>query len=251
MDARWRRGTTRGKLRRLRLNGRSPLRSRKRLATALRRPYPALRLLVAVAAGAAMLAFLPRSMRDGERLALAWLGGVGVYLALVALVVAEATPEQLRRRARELDPRRWVITALIVAAATVSLFALGFTLQKVPNESLAGLLTRLTLAGLTVAGSWTLVHTTFALHYAHHYYGDGPAPGPQDDRGGLAFPGDELPDYWDFLYFSFVVGMTCQVSDVQVTSRAMRRITLLHGVLAFLFNTVILALAVNLLASSL
>jgi len=194
---------------------------------------------------------LPRSVRNGERLALAWLAGVVLFLALVALVVAGAKPEQLRRRARELDPRRWVITTLIIAAATVSLFALGFTLQKVPNETEVALLTRLVLAGLTVAASWTLVHTTFALHYAHHYYGDGPAPGPQDDRGGLAFPGDEMPDYWDFLYFSFVVGMTCQVSDVQVTSRPMRRLTLLHGILSFLFNTVILALAVNLLASSL
>ncbi|HWI25530.1 MAG TPA: DUF1345 domain-containing protein [Stellaceae bacterium] len=198
-----------------------------------------------------MLLLLPRSVRNGERLALAWLAGVVLFLALVALVVAGAKPEQLRRRARELDPRRWVITTLIIAAATVSLFALGFTLQKVPNETEVALLTRLVLAGLTVAASWTLVHTTFALHYAHHYYGDGPAPGPQDDRGGLAFPGDEMPDYWDFLYFSFVVGMTCQVSDVQVTSRPMRRLTLLHGILSFLFNTVILALAVNLLASSL
>jgi uncharacterized membrane protein len=102
-----------------------------------------------------------------------------------------------------------------------------------------------------VVASWTVTHTVFALHYAHHYYGDGPAPGADDDRGGLAFPGEEPPDYWDFLYFSFVVGMTCQVSDVQVTSRAMRRMTLMHGVLSFFFNTVILALSVNLLAGSL
>lgn len=233
------------------MNAPPQLRSRRRLAAALRHPHPGLRLLLGLVVGAAVLLLLPRSVRNGERLALAWLAGVVLFLALVALVVAGAKPEQLRRRARELDPRRWVITALIIAAATVSLFALGFTLQKVPNETTVALLTRLALAGLTVAASWTLVHTTFALHYAHHYYGDGPAPGPQDDRGGLAFPGDEMPDYWDFLYFSFVVGMTCQVSDVQVTSRPMRRLTLLHGVLSFLFNTVILALAVNLLASSL
>lgn len=157
----------------------------------------------------------------------------------------------LRRRVRQLDPRRWVILALIIAAATTSVFALGFTLQKEPGETVVALVTRLLLAGLTVVASWTVTHTTFALHYAHHYYGDGPAPGAADHRGGLAFPGGALPDYWDFLYFSFVVGMTCQVSDVQVTTRAMRRLTLLHGVLSFFFNTVILALAVNLLASSL
>ena len=112
------------------------------------------------------------------------------------------------------------------------------------------LLTYLLLAGLAVGASWMVTHTTFALHYAHHFYGDGPAPGAADDRGGLAFPGGELPDFLDFLYFAFVVGMTCQVSDVQVTTRPMRRLTLLHGVLSFFFNTIILALAVNLLASS-
>ena len=148
-------------------------------------------------------------------------------------------------------PRLLVILALIIAAATVSLFALGFTLQKPPDETALAQARRLGLAGLAVVFSWTLTHSTFALHYAHHFYGDGPRPGNADDRGGLAFPGSEPPNFFDFLYFSLVVGMTCQVSDVQVTSRPMRRLTLLHGVLAFFFNTVILALAVNLLASSL
>ncbi|HUC65532.1 MAG TPA: DUF1345 domain-containing protein [Stellaceae bacterium] len=218
---------------------------------ALRRPFPATRLALATAAGLAVYLALPAAwLRSGERLALSWLAGIAVFLALVALVVVHASPEQVRRRARELDPRGWMITVILVAAATVSLFALGFTLEKPPNERAIAMATRLVLAGLTVVASWTLVHTTFALHYTHHYYGDRPAGAPQD-RGGLAFPGEEQPDYWDFLYFSFVIGMTCQVSDVQVTSRPMRRLTLMHGVLSFFFNTVILALAVNLLASSL
>ena len=222
-----------------------------RLATTVRRQFPVIRLVLSAAAGAAIFLLLPASLRQGERLATGWLGGVLFYLGLTALLVLPATPEQLRRRARELDPRGWVILMIIVAAAIVSLFALGFTLHKEANETSWAVASRLALAGCTVAASWMLAHTTFALHYAHHFYGDGPAPGPDDDRGGLAFPGDQMPDYWDFLYFSFVVGMTCQVSDVQVTSRAMRRLTLLHGVLAFFFNTVVLALAVNLLASSL
>ncbi|MGO8916371.1 MAG: DUF1345 domain-containing protein [Stellaceae bacterium] len=209
------------------------------------------RLLLCTTVGSVVFLLLPQSLRPAERLALAWVVGVALFLGLTALVITAVPPAALRRRVRQIDSRRWVILAMIIAAATISLFALGFTLQKEPNETALALAARLLLAGLTVVGSWTLTHTTFALHYAHHYYGDGPAPGPADDRGGLAFPGEELPDYWDFLYFSFVVGMTCQVSDVQVTSRAMRRLTLLHGVLSFFFNTVVLALAVNLLASSL
>jgi len=215
------------------------------------RPLIGGRLLLCLAAGTVVFLLLPRDLRLAERLAMTWVASVALFLGLTALAILAVPPDTLRQRARRLDPRRWVILALLIAAATVSLFALGFTLHKEPGETPATLALRLLLTGLTVAASWTLAHTTFALHYAHHYYGDGPAPGAADDRGGLAFPGEELPDYWDFLYFSFVVGMTCQVSDVQVTSRAMRRLTLLHGVLSFFFNTVILALAVNLLASSL
>lgn len=209
------------------------------------------RLLLCAAVGLVVFLLLPQTVRLTERLALTWVAGVALFLSLTAVVIVAVPPDVLRRRVRQLNSRRWVILAIIVAAAAISLFALGFTLQKVPNETGTALAARLVLAGLTVVASWTIAHTTFALHYAHHFYGDGPAPGPADDRGGLAFPGEELPDYWDFLYFSFVVGMTCQVSDVQVTTRAMRRLTLLHGVISFFFNTVILALAVNLLASSL
>lgn len=184
------------------------------------------------------------------RMAVAWVAGVALFLGLTTLIIARGTPERVRLRARQLDARRWVILFIIVTAAAVSLLALGLTLHKEAGETAMVLASRLLLTALTVVASWTLTHTMFALHYAHHYYGDGPDPG-DDDRGGLAFPGGELPDYWDFVYFSVVVGMTCQVSDVQVTSRTMRRMTLVHGVLAFFFNTVILALAVNLLAGAL
>jgi uncharacterized membrane protein len=97
--------------------------------------------------------------------------------------------------------------------------------------------------------SWGFAHLLFAIHYAHAFYDDSPtAHDPKAVARGLEFPGEKDPDYWDFLYFSFVVGMTCQVSDVQVTGRLMRRLTLGHGIIAFLFNTVILALSINLLA---
>jgi uncharacterized membrane protein len=140
---------------------------------------------------------------------------------------------------------------LIVAAAATSLVALGFLLQKEVPGLVIPTPVRVVLAGLTVLASWLLTHTIFAVHYAHEFYGDAD-PGPdREDRGGLAFPGDKAPDYWDFLYYAFVVGMTCQVSDVQVTGRRMRRLTLAHGLVSFIFNTVVLALAVNILASSL
>jgi uncharacterized membrane protein len=101
----------------------------------------------------------------------------------------------------------------------------------------------------TVVLSWSLMHTVFGLRYAHAFYGDSDEPGENRHAGGLLFPGERMPDYFDFAYFSFVVGMTCQVSDVQITSHRMRRLTLLQSALAFGFNTIILALLINTVSS--
>ena len=176
--------------------------------------------------------------------------GVAVYLVLTGLVIGPAGPAEARHFAERQDPRRWIIMLLVIAAAFVSLLALGFSFGKSAHETDTALAVRLVLAALTIVASWTLTHTVYALHYCHHFYGDDTTREGRQDRGGLAFPGDELPDYWDFLYFSYVVGMTCQVSDVQCTSRAIRRMVLAHGVLSFFFNTFILALAVNFVAGS-
>ena len=104
----------------------------------------------------------------------------------------------------------------------------------------------LLLAATTVVSSWCLIHTVFAMHYAHGYYHDEDEGPGFSSAGGLEFPNEKEPDFLDFAYFSFVIGMTCQVSDVQVSSKGMRRLALLHGLLSFLFNTVILALSINL-----
>lgn len=109
------------------------------------------------------------------------------------------------------------------------------------------MLLHVTLSGLTIVGSWLLVHTIFASHYARLYYQEGKTLAECKDDG-LDFPGDTEPDYWDFLYFSFVIGMTSQVSDVAVRSRTLRRLSLLHGILSFFFNTSLLAMTINLVA---
>ncbi len=174
-----------------------------------------------------------------------------MWLLLIANAVGGAAPIRLRTLARQQDASRWVIPPVILGAAAASLAAVIGLLQKQGNEAMAMEVLRVSLAGGVVVASWTLIHTVFAVHYAHGFYGDGPAPGP-DDAGGLQFPGDDaLPDFWDFFYFSLVIGMTCQVSDVQITSKHMRRLASLHGALAFFFNTIILALTVNFLVSGL
>lgn len=101
----------------------------------------------------------------------------------------------------------------------------------------------ISVAIITIALSWVTVHTTFALHYAHEYYSGG-------KDGGLEFPGHDEPDYWDFVYFSFVIGMTAQVSDVGISDRMIRRTATVHGVVSFVFNTALVALMVNIAASA-
>jgi uncharacterized membrane protein len=167
----------------------------------------------------------------------AWNVAVVCFLALTFRVIADRSIQSIRRRAARLDTRAWVIMLIVVAAACVSLIGLAFFIHGDSGALPDRPMLRLLLAGFTVLGSWSLIHTIFALHYAHLFYGA--------VEGGLVFPGETQPNYWDFLYYSFVVGMTCQVSDVQVTSHELRRLTLVHGVLSFFFNTVILALAVS------
>jgi uncharacterized membrane protein len=208
------------------------------------------RLLLAIAVGGVAFLVAPAAIGVALRGTAGWVIGIAAFLGLTLLATGNCSLERIRARARALDERAWVILVLVVAAAAASFGALGFVLRKPPGgESVSAL--ALALAGLTVTASWLLVHTNFALHYAHTYYDDDPDEAGDADRGGLLFPGKASPDYWDFFYYSFVVGMTCQVSDVQVTSRTMRRLTLVHGIVAFFFNTGVLALAINILANAL
>jgi uncharacterized membrane protein len=217
----------------------------------LARGFGGWRLLIAALAGVAVGFATESLLRLPFRVAAGWIAAVAVYLVLTALVIGPAGPEQCRHYARQEDPRRSIFMALLLVGAGVSLLALGASFTKAAHETDVGLTLRLVLAALTIMASWLLTHTVFAFHYAHHFYGDDESREGEQDRGGLQFPDEKLPDYWDFLYFSYVVGMTCQVSDVQCTSRAIRRMVLGHGVLSFFFNTFILALAVNFVAGSL
>lgn len=143
------------------------------------------------------------------------------------------------------DSGRALIFVFVVLATFAGLFAVLFVLGMAKGLPRGELLAHLALTIIAVAGSWALLHTTFTFHYAHLFYGDNAATPKQDWNGGLEFPGAKQPDYLDFAYFSFGIGMTFQVSDVQIASSGIRRLALLHGVLSFAFNTMILAASVN------
>jgi uncharacterized membrane protein len=219
-------------------------------ARAIRRLHLRPRLLVSILCGILLYVVLPDRIAGANRFAVAWDCGVTLDLSLLFHMMGTATSEEMRAHAQREDETRWVILILTIAAAVSSLAAIGIILRDA--KALGGIeaILEVILAGFTILCSWGFTHTIAAIHYAHDYYGDDPRDEtPLDPAGGLRFPNETAPDYWDFLYFSFVIGMTCQVSDVQVTGRRMRRLTLLHGIVSFFFNTVILALTINIAAS--
>jgi len=180
--------------------------------------------------------------RPATRALVAWDVGLTLYLVLAAHLMAASTIEHIRQRAAAEDEGQVTILVLTVAAALASLWAIFAELGAGPGRRPA----HIALAGATILLSWAFIHTMFALHYAHEFYGEDAGPG-----GGMAFPGgDEEPDYWDFVYFSFVIGMTSQVSDVGVTSKMIRRTVAAHGIVSFVFNAALLALTVNIAASA-
>ena len=203
------------------------------------------RFYIGLAAGIVAALLSPGALGAMERAVMGWDIGIALYLILLFAMAARATPESMHGRAALEDQARWVFLTLMAGAAFFSMFALLGILHRVRDATglLAGELAA--VAGATILLSWIFVHTTFAVHYAHDFYSDLAA----ERQLGLMFPEQcKEPDYWDFLYFSFVVGMTCQVSDVQVSSPPWRRLVLAHGMMSFLFNTVVLALSINLLA---
>ena len=180
--------------------------------------------------------------RAVTRMLVGWDVTVVLYLGLVTHVMLVCDVDRIRERAAREDEGQLTILVLTVAAALASLGAIIAEL----SSPVAGPRRppHILLATLTILLSWAFIHAIFALHYAHEFY-------DETDGGGMAFPGGDLsPDYWDFVYFSFVIGMTSQVSDVGVTSKRIRRTVAAHGVVSFVFNAALLALTVNIAASA-
>jgi uncharacterized membrane protein len=167
-----------------------------------------------------------------------------ILLAWSRIVLADARTSV--QTAKLQDTARFAIFLFVVLAAVASLASVAILIGGAKGLGRKALAEHLLLAAATVISSWCLIHTVFAMHYAHGYYHDEDEGPDFSSAGGLEFPNEKEPDFLDFAYFSFVIGMTCQVSDVQVSSQGMRRLALVHGLLSFVFNTVILALSINL-----
>ncbi len=203
-------------------------------------------LLSSTALGVALYLVLPAAMRPLTRAILGWNGGVLLFVLASAVRFASASPERMSAYAAAQEEGEWTIFALTIAGVAFSFAAILGEFSTIGHQAKGLAALRLGLVVTTLLASWLMTHVTFAWRYAHEYYASTPGRGLVD--AGLEFPSESHPDYWDFLYFSLVLGMTFQVSDVQITARKMRRLAMVHGLLSFLFNTVILALCVNLAA---
>jgi uncharacterized membrane protein len=201
------------------------------------------RLLICSVIGLTSALLLPESLaQQGTTKAIVgWNVGACLYLLLAARMMFWSTHERMRTRALQQDEGRIMVLVLVVTAALMCLGAIVAQLAIVKNIQGPLRYAHIALAALTIVSSWAFTQVMFALHYAHDYY----STEIHGEHGGLEFPGGHPPDYGDFLYFACVIGTSGQTADVSFSSRRMRRIGLVHCVLAFFFNTTLVALTIN------
>lgn len=184
---------------------------------------------------------IPGDMREATRALLAWNVGAGCFLALIAVMAVRSAPDGVRAHAALEDENQWVLLLIAVFAAAAAVAAIVWELGPVKDMTGLRKAEHIGLVAATILSAWTFIHTMFALHYAGEYY----APASGGVRAGLRFPEEDEPTWGDFAYQAFVIGCACATADVNATSKPMRRACLVHGVVAFFFNTIILALTIN------
>jgi uncharacterized membrane protein len=217
------------------------------LFTLIRQIKARIRLVSATLFGIALHLALPPQWPSlaTTRILLCWNAAVALYLLMALWVISTSTHDNMRQRANRQDEGQKTILLLTIGAVLASLVAIVAELGTIKTLTGAEKMMHLGLAASTVASSWLFMHLMFAMHYAHDYY----LSQRRGQEPGLAFPQEPAPDYWDFLYFSAVIGTSGQTADVSFTSKAMRRTGLVHCVLAYFYNTTVLALTINIAAS--
>ena len=203
-----------------------------------------LRLGAAVVVGVGAAFALPHDWPKAVRLVASWDGFAITSLLLTWFTILSLRPAHIRRIARIEDPSRALSLVLVVLGAAAALFAVLVLLQASVNMIHQQKTSAIILALSAVVLAWLLIHTVFTLRYAHLYHG------AMQGEQGLQFPGDACcPEYLDFAYFAFVIGMTAQTSDIAITTRRMRVNTLIHGMISFAFNTAVVALSIGVLTT--
>ena len=201
------------------------------------------RLFICVVVGVFIALFMPDDWAQqwATRVIIGWNVGAGLYLVLAAKMMFGSSHERMRTRALREDDGKVLILILVVTAALMCIAAIVAELSTVKELKGSIRHAHMALAALTIVTSWAFTQVMFALHYAHDFY----ASVVRGEHGGLEFPGEPTPDYGDFLYFAAIIGTSAQTADVSFASRKLRRIGTVHCVVAFFFNTTLLALTIN------
>ena len=208
------------------------------------------RLFIALAVGVVAYLVLPWGLVGVTRSLVAWNLGTWLYLVLACVMMAGENADAIHQRALVQDENRFVILALSLVAAAASFGAIVMELASTKDLHGWPKVGHIALVVATIFSAWAFIHLMFTLHYAHEYanqWRSEPAK-PANLRRGLNFPDTDTPDYGDFLYFAFVIGVASQTADVAITSPSMRRLAAVHGIFAFFFNTTLLALTINIAA---
>ena len=201
------------------------------------------KLFVSIAVAVVTGLVLPTSLAFSARTALAWSAGGLAYLAIAAALMSSCTADDIHARAQREDEARYVFFGLILMASALSFIAVFTLIGDAKTLTGGEKAAHIALAAVTVIVSWLITQVVFTLHYAHEFY---MVRAGGDAARGLRFPDDNLPDYWDFFYFTTSIGATSQTSDVAVTSKRVRHMVTFQAILSFGFNTTIVALAINL-----
>ena len=205
------------------------------------------RILICALLGVAIYLALPAQMRVATRGLVAWNIATVAFIALVGWMMLRSNLQSIASHASLEDENQWVLLLVGIIAACAAMAAIVAELGVVKDMTGLRKGEHIALTAATILSAWVFIHLLFALHYAHEYYAptrtkDDP---PETPRAGLKFPAHSQPSYGDFAYFSFVIGCACATADVETISRPMRNVALVHGVVSFFFNTIILALTIN------
>ena len=203
------------------------------------------RLYFSLAVAALVFFCIRTVLSAGGVVLITWSSFAFTVIVMDWILILTCHPKEVRKVAKLEDSSRTLIFAFVIVSALASLVSILFLLKADKHLSDAEVTGHVILSMVSVVISWWLVHTIFTMRYAHLFYSTDPDGAGKKPLGGLDFPGGEEPDYLDFVYFAFVLGTTFQVSDVEISSRRIRRLALAHGLIAFAFNTAILALSIN------
>ena len=210
---------------------------------------PRVRFTLAIISGLVVYFFLPHKIRFEIRLLLAWDVGVLLLLLIILMMMNNTDAEKTLQRAQSQEPSNIATLSFTVFISVVSMVAVAFMLNDGQDWKAVPANVHLGLCSVAIFCAWFLLHVFFALHYARMYYDEIDEGSGGDYKKGLEFPGDELVDYWDFMYYSFTIAMCFQTSDVNVSTGPMRRLTLIHSIISFIFVVLVIGLVVNVVSN--